>query len=225
MPYTHVLNIVVDSEKNRKTDFLALKTKDIYWILYNQHNKGVTPKCVQKWDNIYHFAPEEWPIIFSVPFVACNETALQSFQYKLIHRIIACRQWLYKLKIVDSPNCTKCGQVDTLQHFFINCQVLATFWQSFVTWWLNLSLFDIHLTEDIIIFGAPMPTNEAKLFNYTLIAAKKYIFDVKLCNKTPFFYIFLVHLKDRLENKKSYYRNKNNEKYFEDKWGALHECL
>jgi hypothetical protein len=62
------------------------------------------------------------------------ETKLRVFQFKILHRIIATREWLHKYKIVDSPNCIFCARPikDTVEHFLFQCNNIHVFWRQAV---------------------------------------------------------------------------------------------
>ena len=80
--------LLFNINSNQNIDFLSLTSKDVYWILFMQENKAVKPACINKWEEIFNYNDKEWSDIFSMPFKACKETRLQTFQYKIIHRII-----------------------------------------------------------------------------------------------------------------------------------------
>ena len=86
------------------------------------------PTSINKWSEIYDLQFIDWSVTFRLPFMMSRETAIQSLQYKILHRIIACNKWLYNIRIKDSPNCNYCDSVDTIQHFFLNCNNDKTFW-------------------------------------------------------------------------------------------------
>ncbi len=74
----------------------SVKCKDFYWHLFK--NKYHIPTCISKWhtnyENINVNIDEIWNRIFYLPFKICTQTKIQSFQYKLIHKVIACNAWL-----------------------------------------------------------------------------------------------------------------------------------
>ena len=78
--------------------------------------KYVTPTSVLKWKTLHEdfdLSEEEWTDVFLRPYICLRETKLQSFQYKIIHRIIngnkKCSIWKSK----TSPVCTYCDQTET----------------------------------------------------------------------------------------------------------------
>ena len=66
--------------------------------------KYVTPTSVLKWKTLredFDMSEEEWTDVFLRPYISLRETKLQSFQYKIIHRIINCNKKscsIWKLK-------------------------------------------------------------------------------------------------------------------------------
>ena len=60
---------------------------------------------------------------------------LQSFLYRLLHRIITCNHWLFIAKIKDTPSCKYCKLDYTIEHFFWHCTDVANFWRRLTTWW------------------------------------------------------------------------------------------
>ena len=85
-----------------KRDLFAskLQCKDIYRTLIYLKCKTVNPSCIQKWNNCYH-QQLKWDLIFKNPFCHARSTQLQTFQYRVVHRIITCNHWLFNAKIKD----------------------------------------------------------------------------------------------------------------------------
>ncbi len=52
----------------------------------------------------------------------------QSFQYKLLHRVIACNAWLKNVRIKNTPTCQYCNEDDDIQHFHLFCSKTHDFW-------------------------------------------------------------------------------------------------
>ena len=68
--------------------------------------KYVTPTSVLKWKTVHEdfdMSEEEWTDVFLRPYFCLRETKLQSFQYKIIHRIINCNKKSFDMKFKNSP--------------------------------------------------------------------------------------------------------------------------
>ena len=110
-----------------------ISTKWVYSIYINY--KYVTPACITKWNLIQNRCEEEWADIFKRPYLCVRETKLQSFQFKLIHRIINCNKKLFDMKIKPSPQCTYCDELDDISHFFFQCRNVYGLWCAFFNLW------------------------------------------------------------------------------------------
>ena len=98
----------------------SCSTKIFYHTLLK--TKRLTPKCIARWKSDFPEAEtKEWGKIFNTAFRTTRETKLQTFQYKILHRIITCNKKLFDMKIKDSPKCSYCEAVDNIAHFFVSC--------------------------------------------------------------------------------------------------------
>ena len=217
--------LIYDINRKCNIDFLSLSSKDVYWALFKQENKSVKPACTNKWEETFNFNDKEWSDIFCMPFKVCKETRLQTFQYKIIHRIFGCNHWLHNIKVKGSPNCEFCNEDDTIIHYFIGCRGLEQFWESFMVWWKNITDCNIILNEFTVLFGTNIPTREAEMFNYCMITAKLYIYEQKRQEKAVYFYSFLPYLKNKVIASKDYNKSIGKKEEFSKKWNLLLDNL
>ena len=199
-------------------------------LMYNLYIqcKQKQPSCILKWMSDFPSSigsdHELWADIFRLPFIVSRETVLQTFQYKLIHRLITCKKKLYDMRIAGDPNCLYCTGTDTLLHFFLFCPKIAAFWKYFFNWWNTLG--DIEITteydnlEECILFGFEAEGGSFKVLNYCVLIAKYYIYLNRIHNNNSIDnYQYLVYLKSKLTIEKkvcSHYRqNGNNFEIFE----------
>ena len=113
-------------------DVCKSTAKDIYKIFVS--NKAVQPTAVIRWHEKFDIDSSDWVNIFRLPYIVARETKIQTLQYKIIHRIISCKKWLFTLKVSDSPNCDSCGEVDDIIHYFVKCNGLNSFWNGLEKW-------------------------------------------------------------------------------------------
>ena len=76
-------------------DIMEVSSKEIYWVLAKKSEKE--PSCVKKWEEISDIAID-WPSVFHLPFKVFKETKLQSFQFRMLHRVIPCNGWLHQIR-------------------------------------------------------------------------------------------------------------------------------
>ena len=48
-------------------------------------------------------------------------TYMQSFQCKVLNKVINCNFYLFKWSIKKSPNCAYCENIDTVAHHLFEC--------------------------------------------------------------------------------------------------------
>mgnify|MGYP007113693739 CR=1 FL=1 len=129
-------------------------------------------------------------------------------QFKVIHRIITCNYWLYKLKITDTPECSFCEREDTIIHHLVACESVSYFWNSFLRWWNSIGYPQIQeLTFADVIFGFPLCREEGKILNVCILLCKKIIIPNKRNRKKPFFCDFLVELNNYIQIEKGIHVN------------------
>ena len=57
------------------------------------------------------------------------------FQFKINHLILYTRDKLVKAKATDSDSCHVCKLKQTVEHQFVECQHVHSFWNLFTSWW------------------------------------------------------------------------------------------
>ncbi len=185
-----------------------MKCKDLYWHMIQQHTHK--PSAMEQW---YKSNPllkeansEAWIRIFKMPFKIIRETKLQSFQYKIVHRTIACNKWLANIKIRTDSICNFCKKEDTLEHFFLHCQNVELFWKHWHTWWNFCTEFVVSCSDVIsecILLGFPGEDNIISVLNYCVLIAKHYIYSKKIKHDNNLdLYQYLVYLKQKLKFEK-----------------------
>ena len=98
--------------------------------------------------NLLGHQERKWNELFKDPFLMTRETKSQTFQYKIIRRIIDCNEKLYHMKIRTTPTLSKCDELDDIIHFFVLCPETYSFCLSLYRWWnTNTPIGNqIHLT-------------------------------------------------------------------------------
>ncbi len=104
------------------------------WHLMN--TDPYTPIAVQKWSSHYPTFNEACTNvlhrILKLPFKTVRDTKIQTFQYRIIQKIIPCNKLLHNIKIKSSPNCDYWNNEDNFPHYFIRCQKVAELWTQLV---------------------------------------------------------------------------------------------
>lgn len=123
---------------------------------------------------------EEWSDTCKSPFQASRETKLQTFHYKVVHRIFPCNSYLARLRVLESDWCLYCDETDSITHHLFRCAKVKPFWDSICSWFRRtVDLYLDHLTPKEYIFGLPKGSRHRNVINAILLAVKFYIFRQK----------------------------------------------
>ena len=129
-------------------------SKKVYKILIDR--KASTPfKSQDKWKLACGEINKDikWNKAYIFPFQCTNDTNLQSFQFKLLHRRTATNDFLNKIGVSLSAMCTFCNEyVETLEHVFWEYKFSQSFWKN-VTEWLtkNLNNYQIYTSQCLLV--------------------------------------------------------------------------
>ena len=205
-----------------------IRTNNFYWELTNR--KTQPPTAIEIWTNLYPFLENaDWKSIYKLPYLCTREPHLQSFQYKILNRIINTNHNLHKWKIKESPYCNHCQEsYDTIEHHFYYCNINRDFWSKLSKWFKNNYETAIELTVCEILLGIPI-TNKFDFIiqnlNFIIINAKWYINRQRSSENPINFQNFLNILRDKVNTYKHLYYMECNNEEFERKFWDLYSAL
>ncbi len=155
-----------------------------------------------------------------LPFETVRDTKIQTFQYRILHRIIPCNKRLHNIKNKDSDYCDYCGRVDDILHFFKKCPKVNDVWSYWINGWDNLSEITIKNSPVLekCIFGCPLNRDAMKVLNLCILYTI-HIYIQHLFNKNKLdLYACLAQVKLALEIEcnicKKLKQRKNTFKFF-----------
>ncbi len=160
----------------------------------NWNKKTHKPNNFNKWCEVFQdfesANEKSWHRIFKLPFAVLRNTKIQTFQYKVLHRVILCNKWLYNIKIKDYEICEYCNKVDDIVHFFLKCSKVRDIWNVILNWLerlIEINLKNTPIFNECILFGYPNPSPKTKdkihVINYCIFYIKYCIYIQKLFNK------------------------------------------
>ena len=171
--------------ENVNINLLKAKSKDFYWLIiqrrYNDQHSGP-----RRWNKTITEDKTNWKTIFRSVRKVCKENKLREFHFKFIHRVVVTKKELFRFNIKPDSNCVYCGESDSIDHTFIECQVTKTFTQEVLQWFNESNSSNFILNAEDVLFGlfsaSDTPT---KKLNYTLLFLRYYIYRCKLQNNSP----------------------------------------
>ena len=135
-----------------------------------------TPTAQLRWEG--EGCNLNWKRVYETPYQCTRSTKLQSLQYRILHRYIPTKRYLFIRGISDSEKCPTCIHTETLRHFLFHCHDVKCIWEH-VKIKLSTSNNDlpIPLYANNIIFGL---VSGRKAHNLIILLAKQYIVNCKL---------------------------------------------
>ena len=136
-----------------------------------------SPTAQSKWEE-EGFHIQCWKSIYKLPYKCTTSTKLQSLQYRILHRYIPTRKFLWSRNVIGSKLCKTCFEVDTLQHFFYLCEDVTGLWDVVLPRLKNkFNLPDSFVSVSTVTFGY---TQAPDVVNLILLLCKQYITSCKL---------------------------------------------
>ena len=110
--------------------FAQMSNKEFYNLFVR--NIFEKPYLHKHWESKFTDYDEvNWPSVYLSLYNSCITNNVKQFKFKLLHNVIATNENLYKWKIMQSPNCSKCGCKEDYEHFLLNAKVLIRFGNPF----------------------------------------------------------------------------------------------
>lgn len=199
------MGLFIKNVRGQSVDLEQLSTKDLYKTLMCK--KDHISSAQRKWCNIFYNEEEiqlagRWVFWFNLPYKTTREVKYQSFQYRILQRILPCNEYLAQIRVLPSATCSFCTEMDDLFHFMYGCQKTKEFWDSLAAWLRhhsNAVRFPYNILEYELLFGVYGNSVKEHRLNYILLLARFYIYREKIYNDNNLdVYRFLVELKNAL---------------------------
>ena len=142
----------------------------------------------------------DWSTIYKIPFKTTPDIRLHSLQFSILHRYIGCNYNLSIWKIKDSPLCTSCSQVDTVEHFFYYCEEVQVIWSSLRDLNVNILKSDCQFAVLEVLFGISSTTLLNKVLNLLILLGKQCIYLTKKCGKNITLKSFINLIKRQIQS-------------------------
>ena len=91
-----------------------------------------------------------------------------------------------------------CESKQTLEHLFVECQHVHSFWNLFTSWWNDNNSPSVSLTDNDKIYGYLPENRSFHTFNLCLIVARFYIYTAAKESESHSFLAFKAFLKCNL---------------------------
>ena len=156
------------TESNRLVENILLrKCGSQYYQKQLKLNCHSDPKSESYWNKKLSNIEINWKQVWNINATVNKEAKLFSLQWKILHKIYPTGILLKKFGKVNSETCKYCEEIDTLEHFFVNCYVCKTIWMCIE------NKYNVSLNEHIILLGVYDSANVINRELYTIISIAK----------------------------------------------------
>ena len=190
--------------------------KLLYNILIDRNSKK--PIAFYSWNNMMQIDEREFKELLLNYKISITDLKLCEFQYKLLHRIVPCNNWLTKVGIKNNVKCDHCDEIEDIEHLFWDCSKSNDFIRKCI---MNLNRFgfNIKLEKFSFLLGTGIANCDIVLFLiYSLI--KYHLFKCKITEKQPNVFSLIIELKRIFELEKglAIKKGKSSSLKFNYKW-------
>lgn len=216
-------------KKHDSTPLNILKhtSKQLYYDIIRHKKPAVSSQS--KWNENFSVTIETqneyWAEIYKRPYMSGRDTKLQSFQFRICHRIIPCNKFLRNIRIRPDDNCSFCQEQDSIQHFLFLCPDTKAFWNTLCNWFATEVDIQIDMSSRSFLFGISVDRPQDKMVNFLLLLVKFYIYRQKLFHQGKFCLLqFLRELRSRLQVEKYILKLENKSSRFAP-WNKVYMAL
>jgi len=123
-------------------------------------------------------------------YQSTRDNKLRQFSFRLLHRIIVTEKKLLKFRLTDDATCTFCPHSDSIEHTFLDCSDIKSFYSEALVWFNHANDTEINFSNEQITFNeipefhqlSEYPRRRLHLF---VILLKQHVYSLKCFDKKP----------------------------------------
>jgi len=104
-----------------------------FYKLFVQENK-IEPTAIKAWRKNCPEVADNWVNCIQNYYKITRDNKLRQFYFKLLHRILVTNKELNRFGITDCVKCVMCGENDSIEHAFFDCQSLLKLCEESLQW-------------------------------------------------------------------------------------------
>ena len=204
-----------------------IKNKMFYKELVNRKTKEIVNTASIKWEEYLYYYDFDWKEIRTLPFKITRETELQSLQFRILNRYIACKDSLFKWGKAENNNCIACKKRETMEHMLYECKQAEQFWTNIAELWFSCYEVFFRLSLPDVIFGIIdcEQSESFKVLNYLILHGKKFIYDNHINNSLYTIQRFIPYVTECLQVEKYVLTIKGKSEIFDKRWLPIYQLL
>ncbi|KAK2570047.1 LINE-1 retrotransposable element ORF2 protein [Acropora cervicornis] len=169
-----------DLEPEVKLNLTTMKSREFYSLFVNK-SYAEEQTGVKRWSKIVAMDKKSWQSAFASVRTTSKDMKLREFHFKFLHRMTVTKKELFRSGLKADCECLYCGEPDSIDHTFIQCQFSQRFIKKIVQWFNQTNKTNFNLGQRETLFGVlNNQDNTRKLFNYTMLFMRYFIYKCKL---------------------------------------------
>ena len=176
------------------------------------------------WNELYNIDDKAWENIFDAPFRITKCTKLRWFQTTINHKIMVTNNFLFKINLINNPNCSFCGNSEeTIEHLLWKCPQTQIFIKEMIKQFKEMSI-DLNLTEETFILGN-FSKSTSETVQFLLLIAKYFISMCRNTNKPLMFLVYKINVRSLYLSHKEIALKNNKMPEFMQSWRPFEKLL
>ena len=160
--------------------------KQFYKLYVEEIN--TEPTAIISWRKNCSEVADNWVSCIQNNYKIARDNKLRQFDFKLLHRILVTNKELKRFGITDCDKCVMCGENDSIEHTFFECQSFLKLSDESLQWFNSLHKTNVSLTS--LQYFLNLPTSITNLNDkqtedlcLLLLYAKQYHYACKTMRK------------------------------------------
>lgn len=172
--------------KDITLDLRKMRCKQFYKLFVESID--VEPTAIKTWRKYSGEIADQWTTSIQKTFKTTRDNKLKQFYFKLLHRILVTNKELNRFGITNEVQCALCGENDSIEHAFLECQPLITLYQKSLKWFNDLHKTNVKIgpIQMFLNLLPPIPNLSNQQINclrLLLLLAKQYSYVCKTLQK------------------------------------------
>ena len=223
-PINHISRSALQPQAGSQ-DIQTCKSRHFYQLLHELGKPSVP--TIDRWKSLLQPTPifdaKLWRNVFS-PLVNNKQGYIK---WKIVHRVLPTGLSLNRMGILHSANCHRCGAIDNIEHAFLECGSVRTFWNHVDHLIGKISANKVSLTPEFkmlsIIHRNDLNKKSLDLINWELLIARYSIHKANVRHRVhnvnlPKEAIFAAEVKEHVKHKYKLYKSRLMQGNFSYDW-------
>lgn len=131
--------------------------KQFYKLFVEEIN--TEPTAIKSWRKKCPEVADNWVNCIQNNYKITRDNKLRQLYFKLLHRILVTNKELKRFGITDCEKCVTCGENDSIEHTFFECQSFLKLSDESLQWFNSYHKINVSLTSLQYFLNLPTPNS------------------------------------------------------------------